>query len=288
MQISLDPAYKTTVPGNGSRHISAFLVALALFVSLNLFLNYRDSVTPFTKLSLDALHFDYHGTEFGAETIRSPNLVLVGSSLFLYPMWRIDQADGANEVDSNHYHYARSLDRQFAERNIPVTTYSLATGGAMMSDSFLLLTHYLKHHPAPHYVILDCAPRSFYDGGTVEPDATPIFKCCFTPTDYPSLSRDYLPSLVSKLNYWGCNFCFMYHHRRSLSENILQGKLDFKTIFSFGAHTSPKIDSRGKSVLLNRVDLGADTPARFEYSLLDYKARYYLINQYQRRCLYRS
>jgi hypothetical protein len=289
MQTSFGLSNRADVTAIRNLHVSAFLVAMALFGMLNLFLGYKDSVGPFTKLSLDAVHFDFSGTESSAEKLSfAPNLVLAGSSLFLYPMWRIDKSDGANAVDSNHYHYAKSLDRQFAKRNVAVTTYSLATGGAMMSDSYLLLVHYLrKHHPAPQYVILDCAPRSFYDSGMFEPDATSVFQWCFNPTDFLLLGHEYLPSLSMKLNYWGCKLCFMYQHRRSLSENIVHGsfkptwKSDFNPLGSFQAESQKSTDPKVKSVSPIVNDIGAGTPARFEYSLQDYKGRYFLINLYQ-------
>jgi hypothetical protein len=255
-----------------------------LYGFFNFFLSYRDSVTPFSKLALDSIHFDYKGTESDAVKLpTAANVLLVGSSLLLYPMWRVDQADGANLVDSNHYHLARSLDRVAAKQKMQTCTYNLAVGGGMMSDSYLLLKHYLRSHPAPKYVILDSPPRSFYDGGIVAPDATPIFHSCFSANDFLELNQLYLPSLASKLNYFACRLCFMYHHRWWLAESIVQSLskhtaiTDIKAIavLPWSAAPSPKQITAPVSMKI------IDTPDKFEYSLQDYKARYFLINSYQ-------
>jgi hypothetical protein len=264
------------------RRISAFYGALLLFASLNFLLSYRDSSLPFSKLALDSVHFDYRGTESGADKLpAAANVLLVGSSLLLYPMWRVDQADGAYLVDSNHYHLARSLDREFAKQQVQTRTYNLAVGGCMMSDSYLLLKHYLRSHPAPQYVIVDSAPRSFYDGGVIAPDATPIFHSCFNASDYMELSRLYLPALVSKLNYFACRLCYMYHHRRWLADTIVQALSKPGTMFDTRAIAalSPPIAQSSQQVIVAKVPTKIiDTPDKFAYTLQDYTARYFLIN----------
>jgi hypothetical protein len=271
-------------PAIRKRRLNAFCTAFLLFASFNFFLHYRDSITPFSRVALDSIHLDHRGTESDADKLPvAANVLLVGSSLLLYPMWRVDQADGAYLVDSNHYHLARSFDRETTKQKIKTCTYNLAVGGGMMSDSYLLLKHYLRSHPAPEFVILDSAPRSFYDGGIVAPDATPIFHSCFNSTDFLELNQLYLPAFGSKLNYFAWRFCYMYHHRQWLAETIVQSVLkpekltDRKAL----AASSMATEQSSQKIVAPLPTKIVDTPDKFAYSLQDYMARYFLINTYQ-------
>lgn len=257
-------------------------MSLGIFSVLNLLLFSWDAANPFTKLSLDNVHFDYRGTENDVQHLsREPNIVLLGSSLSLYPQWRVDQADGANTVDSNHYHFARSLDRELGSRNFNATTYNLAVGGAMLSDSYLLLKHYLQKHKAPEFVIVDVAPRSFYDGGIALPDTTPIFHELFDWRDFFTNGRKYVASLGSMLNYVADRSCFLFAHRQFLSEQLVHTALHPSEFPKFGLVSWPqRATASTVKTVVSSTEL-ADTPEKLKRSLLDYQARYSFINLYQ-------
>lgn len=257
-------------------------MSLGIFAVLNLLLFWWDGAEPFTKLSLDNVHFDYRGTENDVQRLsREPNIVLLGSSLSLYPQWRVDQEDGANTVDSNHYHFARSLERELGSRNFNATTYNLAVGGAMLSDSYLLLKHYLQKHKAPEFVIVDVAPRSFYDGGIALPDTTPIFHELFDWRDFLTNGRKYVANLGSVLNYVADRGCFLFAHRQFLSEQVLHVALHPGEFPRIRLVSWPqKATASTVKPLIAKSEL-EDTPEKLRRSLLDYQARYSFINLYQ-------
>jgi len=273
---------------------SAFCLALALFLLLNLCLNALDCITPFSQAARAAERFDYDGTERKVERQASaPKVILLGSSLTLYPMWAVDKKFDIGVSDSNHYHHAKGLDKELLLRGQEAPqTYDLAVGGAFISDSYLLLKHYLKSHPSPQFVILDCAPRSFYDSAPRRAASTPIFDFCFQLSDFLDLQDQFLPDFTGKVDFLFSRLVFMYHHRQWLSQMkplelrqcfsnwliSLQGMIEARSPDDVPGNSRPaqnfvnQSSITSNSLLLN--------PA-FRNSIEEYKGRYFWINESQ-------
>lgn len=200
--------------------VPASVAALMLFFIANCFLNVSEKSFAFSPAGKWAEMFDYRGTETAVNYAPTPpKVLLLGSSLILYPMWDVDRALGARSGDANHYHFAKGLEKELANaglKGLPV--YDLSVGGGMISDSYLLLQRYLRNHPAPKFAVIDCAPRSFYDGGMTMPLDTPIFDYFFELPDFAELHSEFLPGVKNKLEFISSRTLFTYHRRRWLAE----------------------------------------------------------------------
>ena len=210
---------------------SRFACAMALFLCFNFLLNQQDQVQGFAPSTARARLFDYPGAESNVLCLKEPpNILLLGSSLLIRPEWSVDRTLPTDEllvkntiVSECHYHLARGLGNEFERIGFQNPhVYSLAVGGGLISDSYLLLQRYLNAHPAPQMIILDCAPRSFYDSRITEPDRTPVFDYFFSFQDFCQLHHLYLRTFTAKANYLLSRVCFTYHHRLSLSEAVQQ------------------------------------------------------------------
>lgn len=101
------------------------------------------------------------------------NAILTGSSLFLYPAFscdreRSDKANDRNNASSAasiaNYSSADCLEEALSDKNNErVTVVNLATGGALMSDHYLVLKNWLLRGKRPKYAICDLSPREFQD-----------------------------------------------------------------------------------------------------------------------------
>jgi hypothetical protein len=204
---------------------STFCWSLLFFLLFNLFLNKEDEKKGVVAATLRARLFDYAGIERDPGYLEhTPNIILAGSSLLLRPEWSVDRTLHLHEpwgkrtiISASDYHLAQGLDNQLASSGFEDPhVYDLAAGGALISDAYLLFYHYLKSHPKPSVVVLDCAPRSFNDSGVTRPDCTDIFDCCFRLQDLPELRRFYLNGFDATANYLCSRLYFMYHHRQWL------------------------------------------------------------------------
>lgn len=106
------------------------------------------------------------------------NAILTGSSLFLYPAFSCDRerSDKANDMNNAssaasiaNYSSADCLEEALSDKNNEqVTVVNLATGGALMSDQYLVLKNWLLRGKRPKYAICDVSPREFLDNFQVQ------------------------------------------------------------------------------------------------------------------------
>jgi hypothetical protein len=207
---------------------SRFVGALSLFLVFNFILNRQDALLGFAPSTAKARLFDYPGAESNVFALNeAPNVLLLGSSLLIHPEWCVDRnlpvggpLAQATIVSECHYHLARGLDNELRRAGFQNPhVYNLAVGGGLMSDSYLLLRRYLKAHPKPEVIVLDCAPRSFYDSHVTEPDRTPVFDYFFSLQDFSELRSLYLGKFTNQVNYLFSRLCFTYHHRKALCDS---------------------------------------------------------------------
>jgi hypothetical protein len=269
---------------------SSFLWALAIFVLINVFLNKENQSKAIAAATATARLSDYDGVERDPNYLEhAPNVVLIGSSLLIQPEWYVDRRLPLKEpwgkstiISLSNYHLAQGLDNELARQGfVNPHVYSLAVGGALISDAYLLLYHYLKSYPKPKVVVLDCAPRSFNDTGVTQPDCTPIFDYCFRQQDFPELHKLYLRKFDAKANYIFSRIFFTYHYRQWLSELV-------KKHFSFALsdisqrfYSKPSTSSIQEETSLDakKTPLSKDAGAvKLAKSLEEYKGRYWCMS----------
>ena len=161
--------------------------------------------------------------------------------------------------------------------------YSLAAGGALISDSYLLLSHYLAEHSKPKVVIIDCTPRSFNDSGVIKPTSTVIFKHCFSMKDFFNLSHLYIRRSDERINHVLEQVCFMYHHRQWLANSVVNhigrhesNALAMMMVKRKDVKPSARIENsvHNTAAKMGASQRVAQTMSRLETSLTEYKDRY--------------
>ncbi len=108
--------------------------------------------------------------------------IITGSSLFLYPAFLCDLERSREPNDMNKssvlasivsYSKADCLEKALGDKvNKRVTVANLATGGALMSDQYLVLKNWLLRGKRPKYAICDLSPREFQDNFQHQIDRT--------------------------------------------------------------------------------------------------------------------
>ena len=280
---------------------SSFCWALLIFTIANCILYAEDRSKGITADTVSEQQFDYAGTEESPKYLnRTANVLLLGSSLLLHPEWCVDKTIPINEpygkmtiISMSHYHLAQGLGNELTRVGFQKPfVYNLAASGALISDSYLLLFHYLKNHPKPATIVLDCAPRSFSDTGVTAPDATPIFDYCFRIQDYPELHSAFLKGRDANVNYILSTVFFTYHHRKWLCEtaqkSLVKPLTDVVQTYST-ARAQPL--SKPIAASIPSAPIASDSAPtvsrseesiRMEKSLQEYKDRYQFMN---RNCL---
>jgi hypothetical protein len=135
----------------------------------------------------------------------APNLVLVGSSVIGVPFW---------ELTGTRYFKPSYIVDQF--KNLVgkpnFVALNMATDGAMISDSCLMLTKNFLGKLDPQYVVLGVTPRDFCDGGGRIEDSFQ-FTTLADMGDFLELNQMYLPTVEKKVSFVWNNLVPMYRYR---------------------------------------------------------------------------
>ncbi len=218
--------------------VSIFIAAFFIFVIVNFVFSIVDARCIISAKTRNEHYFDFPGLKklcFDSRSADRPQAVLLGSSLFVHPLRMLDkklgEQNGIKCLNLNCYHATEHLNRKLRQSKADFGDIcSLAVGGAMISDDYLLLNKIASNGKFPEVVIVDCAPRSFYDSGVTWASSTPIFDYFFNERDFFTLGCSYLPSWSSKLEFLAKYYCPFGKHRKSLSDSIngyISGLIDY-------------------------------------------------------------
>lgn len=129
-----------------------------------------------------------------------PDVVLTGTSLFLHPAVRCDDAlngrrtryDAAyirNHIDE--YRRAEYLEKELQKRlGQPAVVANLATAGGLMSDQFLIFSKCLQAGKHPKLLVCDIAPRNFLDNNQKDCFKTPVYVALADYASFNSLIEE--------------------------------------------------------------------------------------------------
>lgn len=111
-----------------------------------------------------------------------PQVVLLGSSLIMYPFWKLDQSREPKTPDIGYYPFAKCLDEKLEEKSSNrCTVFNWGTMAQMLSDSYVCVDKFLDGSKKPHVVVLAIAPRDFYDHGLASVSSSPTFEEVIDP-----------------------------------------------------------------------------------------------------------
>ncbi len=217
----LQPA---TPSGVWSKLGTAAIWALAIFVVINLALI---PLTSREKTSIDLLtgtgSIELALTDFYSLKKR-PSIVLLGSSLMMFPFWSLDRDLDSRLPDIFHHHVSRALERELKGRNWQEpSVFSFAIFGQMLSDAYIYVSEFLTGDKKPDWIIYGIAPRDFSDHDLASATATMTFKRLVGPENLGKYASVYLPGWQDKADFLAAHACFFYGKRWRLQQEVQKG-----------------------------------------------------------------
>ncbi len=203
---------------------------------------------------------------------QAPTVVLLGSSLMMFPFYAMDAEIDKNPGDIFHHHQSETLARQLAKDGFKdPSVYSLAIFGQMASDAFIYVDEFLKGAKQPQWLVLGIAPRDFSDHDLPAPMATFTFKRLVGLSNFGRYSSLYLPQWQDKMEFVCSHVCYFYNRRWRLQQEF--GKAVNKLYAGSGLAAQPP-----KETKVSEADAGfmlsGTAEERFNNSLKEYRRRY--------------
>lgn len=205
--------------------VTATLWALLAFVSINalLWIAFGKEKTESRDLWSSPGSIDITLKGF-SELHARPDIVLLGSSLMMYPFWAMDKERDPSIPDIFHHHYSYSLQDALAKDGLPhQSVYSLAIFGQMASDAFIYVDEFLKGNRKPDVLVYGLAPRDFSDADLPGPMSTFTFKRLVNLTNFGRYAPLYLPEWQDKADFLASHLCYFYGRRWHLQRDIERG-----------------------------------------------------------------
>lgn len=152
---------------------------------------------------------------------KRPDVVLLGSSLVMYPFWSMDKEADKSIYDIFHHHRSHTLEKHLSQSGFQnPTVFNLAIFGQMSSDAYIYVNEYLKGDRRPDYLVLGIAPRDFSDYDLPSPVHTFTFKRLVGLKNFPNYQNLYLPNWMDKADFLCTHTCFFYGKRWRLQKEI--------------------------------------------------------------------
>jgi hypothetical protein len=200
-----------------------------------------------------------------------PTVVLLGSSLMMYPFWSMDLAlDPKHVGDIFHHHGSLALEEDLRKAGFANPhVFSLAIFGQMVSDAFIYVNEFLRKDKAPEFLVYGVAPRDFSDHDLSSPMSTNTFQRLVNLDNLAPYANLYLPGFQDKVEFMMSRICYLYNHRSRIQQEF--GKAVQKGYIAghIQAPVQEKIDSSNAGFLM----FGGFT-ARWENSRKEYERRY--------------
>lgn len=140
-------------------------MAIGLFLALNSSFTFGAAVNSHAKnadqngvlQTIDSAVQQY-------KNIEQPDIVLLGSSLIMSPVWTADYKKFVNVSDFYRHHRSYLLERKLSQDGgQPERVFSFAVPGAMVSDMDLIVDKVLTGTKKPSLIVYGVAPRDFMD-----------------------------------------------------------------------------------------------------------------------------
>lgn len=213
--------------GKSSRkYVASAVIAFALFIVTNIALftifgpvkTYGNDLWNGTG-SIDLAIEDFKKLE------SKPDVVLLGSSLMMYPFWSMDFNRDQSIGDLFHHHRSSTLENKLSKDgavNKP-TVFSWAIFGQMASDSYIYANEFLKGDKKPRMVIWGIAPRDFSDAELSSPMNTISFQRLVNLNNFSEYGDIYLPTFQDKADFIISKSVFLYGRRWHIQKEINKG-----------------------------------------------------------------
>lgn len=204
-----------------------------------------------------------------------PNVVLLGSSLMMYPFWAMDKERDAKIGDIFHHHFSHAMEDRMVEEKLSnnqknPTVYSLAIFGQMSSDAYIYVDEFLKGDKKPEWLVLGIAPRDFSDYDLPSPTATYTFQRLVGLANFDRYASLYLPTWQGRTDFLMNHICFFYARRWRLQKEFDKA---INKAYAFCGFAQPQSQAKSAENTAGFMLSGSEDE-RFANSLNEYKRRY--------------
>ncbi len=200
-----------------------------------------------------------------------PDVVLLGSSIVMYPFWAMDFQKDKSIGDIFHHHRSYTLEGALNSNGKKHEVFSLAIFGQMASDVYIFANELFKPKDTPKVAIWGIAPRDFYDAELAGPMNTITFQRMVGLNNFGQYAEQYLPSFQQKLDFVLSKGVYLYGQRWYAQKEIRKG---FNKVYNalFGTTETEFKPQAG----FNVVHQGALPDPKFlwDLSVKEYKSRY--------------
>jgi hypothetical protein len=253
--------------------LSAGLFALCAFVLVNGLLTVTGGglFSRFKAVKDQGILFQACNSAIAEYKSTQPDVVLMGSSVLVAPMWSVDAAHDPATSDLYHHHRCYVLEEELSrslKRSVKVVCMGIP--GAMVSDLFLLVDKVLQDRSRSLVLVVALCPRDFMDDLLTGETKTAIFQSLVTPQDLPALGDMYFSSGVEKTDFVLNNILFLYGKRWRYQEKFASF-MNRLMNHALSVNSVAQIDMQTRAAkFLQETDRGKV----WQQSIDEYKARY--------------
>lgn len=246
--------------------------ALALFMTANAILF---AVAPDDKKLSNDMWSGAGSIDVAVSDLRKlparPNVVLLGSSLMMFPFWAMDKESDDKIGDIFHHHSSKTLEQEAVNQGLakPVT-YSFAIFGQMISDAYIYVNEFLKGDKQPDVIVFGIAPRDFSDYDLPAPMSTMSFKRLVGLENFWQYAPYYLPSFQDKVEFVANHACFLYGRRWRLQHEVNRA---WDKAYAFLGLQTAKVENKPSENNAGFMLTGS-VEERWTNSLSEYRRRY--------------
>ena len=247
--------------------------SLLVFALINLILwrveDYQSKKSSNTDVYRGTGSIDLAVNEFKALP-NKPTVVLLGSSLVMFPFWSMDMArHPAQMVDMFHHHGSEALEESMRAGGFKDPhVFSFAIFGQMVSDAYIYVSEFLRDEKKPEYLIYGIAPRDFSDSDLSSPMTTNTFKRLVNLDNFAQYANLYLPGFQERLDFILGRVCYFYGHRARLQQEVNKG-IEKAYIFTHIHPPEPKTNFASAGFMLF-----GGLKERWKSSEMEYQRRY--------------
>lgn len=229
---------KTDKPGRGI--LSASLWGVALFFAINACLLVTKPLAKVDPESMPSAHtwVWWAAKEFMSEP-HAPEVVIVGPSLLMHPIARLDAEYLNRDLDYVHHHRSEFMAHALQDKLATHISrcFNFALPGAMMSDDYIVLRSMLLGPKKPAVVVLGLGVRDFSDSLVSCPAATPPFRYLKRYADTDDLVDLVMPQFWQRFDYWiGKN---VYPHGKKLDMQVALSEMSKRVLGKESARLFP-------------------------------------------------
>lgn len=210
---------------------------------------------------------------------KAPDLALLGSSLIEVPNIEAAAIAANKPVDRLTHHRCDYLEKELTTQvGYTPTVVSLAVGGEMVSDAYLLSKRLLVGARAPHAIIYGIGPRDFQDNLMPGVDSSDTFKLLSSADDLPDLLQSRQLSPENKLALTIENLSGFWSNRTQLAS--FTGEALAKTVTPLFPEMKRSLSEEPKKTDVRTFIAGMIAPGQAvwhpddEYMLQNYLTRY--------------